>query len=258
MKALHKKYFGFPLCMVTALLLSACGNGEPTGGFPGAKSPEASLPPPVALPADDPLQAHLVARKQVDPSDLSAHHKYTKSEAEAQESKEVAAKADEARVAELESQLAALRKDFKTLGPKISPTSGQGQAAIVQDAPAVSSSIPPPSAVMSSSVTGVRVGEHPDKTRLVFDMNAPGKFSSDMQNDGRRLVVNLPESSWAGEMQKTLPNSQLISAYSVSPSPSGGVIVTIDLKKPAKLSLSDALKPNEVYGHRIVFDVAPL
>lgn len=216
-----------------------------------------------AADADDPMAAHLRARAQVDPSDLSTHHAYTTKPTAEEVNKDT-----NVRVVRLENQVADLQSDFKKLIPHISKATEDRLAAErqlaantqgnLQNSPPVEETMPdtPVSANATSSVMRVRVGEHETSTRLVLDMNAPGKFSYDI--NGTSLTVTLPQSTWQAAKEKMLPGSLMIAGYKVTQAPAGGVALNVELKKPGKLTLTGTLPPNDTYGDRIVFDVAPL
>lgn len=108
------------------------------------------------------------------------------------------------------------------------------------------------------SVLGVRVGEHQGKTRFVIDLSAHASgFTADLDNDGNILIVNLPNTSWDSVPSKTFENSLALKSYTARASATGTQLA-IELQRPVKVLLSAAMKPNEVHGHRVVFDFAPL
>lgn len=51
-------------------------------------------------------------------------------------------------------------------------------------------------AAVAATVTGVRLGEHPDKTRLVLDMDGKGAFAIESSADGRDLEIVLDGAVW--------------------------------------------------------------
>lgn len=63
-------------------------------------------------------------------------------------------------------------------------------------------------------VSAVRIGDHLDKTRIVLDMTNVPEGRSRMENDGKRLVVELPTFNWkAGESYKA-DSGALVSGWS--------------------------------------------
>ena len=104
-------------------------------------------------------------------------------------------------------------------------------------------------------VLGVRVGEHPGKTRFVMDLsNTAPKYSVDIDNTEKLAVVELPGTGWEAAMSNTLKKSAFVQSYSVQKTDSGSRVVIL-LKKPAQLAMNSAMKPNHVHGHRIAFDL---
>ncbi len=254
--------------LTTALVLSGCKHTK--------NEPENLLTADGSfMSADgevDPMAAHLAARQQVDPRDINGPHRYTTTPTEDEVNKDT-----NVRVVRLENQMNDLQKDFKKLMPNISDSSAEAikaapvppmkpelkfQAVTIAVATPVVKPAPerimPAAGNATSTVTGVRIGQHPDRTRIVLDVTAPGQFSSDIDNDERRLTVQLPQGAWTGALQETLANDPVIGGYSAKQAAGGGITLAIELKKPAKVTLSTSMPPNEVYGHRIVFDVAPL
>ncbi len=270
----------FAACLTASLVLAGCGDAGRTGGYPGDSRSEKILTADggalTAAGEVDPMAAHLAARRQVDPKEINGPHRYTTTPTAEDIDKDT-----NVRVVRLETQVADLRSDFKKLIPNISPASEEAMAQeqAVADtmpdkaydagkperlslpapaaAPAVASG-PGENIAAASVVTGVRLGEHPDKTRIVLDLTAPGEFSYNLDNTANILTVSLPRSAWRGAVQESLAASPLVRGYGAKPAASGGVTLTVELRKPARLLMNSTLEPNEVYGHRIVFDVAPL
>lgn len=194
---------------------------------------------------DDPLAMHLAARAQVNPRDLSSHHAYTttptREQIYSQESIDVA----EAPVS------------VSSIPEPVEREPVQIQAVQIAQVDVAPQNIVPAAGSAISEVTAVRIGLHPDKTRLVFDLSKPGKFSYDIDPSGKVLSVRLPQSGWSATPQKPGAGS-LVKSLRAVPAPGGGVAVNIELSRPGRLAFSGTLPPNEVYGDRIVFDVAPL
>lgn len=106
------------------------------------------------------------------------------------------------------------------------------------------------------SVTNVRIGDHPDKTRMVIDMTDLPKFTYQMQDDKNLLVVNLPGTDWNAKERKVYAHHPLLLAYIAKKSPDGGTILAFKLRKKVKVLNDTVFKPSKTAGHRIVFDIA--
>jgi len=231
----------------------------------------------------NPLQRHLQARVQVDPSKPSAHNEYTMSAAESPANEEV-----HFRVLRLEQEMEGLKSDFKKLLPPLSnlivsdkeldktieqietrqqtadstPVNTAGLYKKPVHKPEMEkamkvrkASAPPPKSGGPLAVSAVRVGEHPGKTRMVLDTTGTPKFTYDLDNTEHLLVINLPGSGWSAATQKTFKSHPLIQSYTAQDSGNGTSLV-IELKKSARVVYSSTMAPNHVHGHRVVFDVA--
>ena len=108
------------------------------------------------------------------------------------------------------------------------------------------------------SVTSVRFGEHPDKTRMVLDTTSDVAFSYNVDASGRMLTVSLPGAGWQGASQMNVMNSPLVSSYNVTPDGAGGHQLVMQMRQPVRVLWAQALKPGGPQGHRIVFDLAAL
>lgn len=106
-----------------------------------------------------------------------------------------------------------------------------------------------------NTVKKLRIGEHPGKTRMVLDVNGPAQYSYDLDNNENLLVIELPDSGWAGKQSWSSSKAPLMSSYTVQPSGNGSRVI-IQLKKPVRVIYEDVLKPNGTPDYRIVLDLA--
>jgi hypothetical protein len=114
-------------------------------------------------------------------------------------------------------------------------------------------SAPIPGAV---SVTGLRLGEHKDKTRLVFDMTGASAYRYDLDNAENLLVIELAGAGWTAAQSQTMAKSPLVQSYSVQAMDGGGTRVIIPLKRAVNVIYEAALKPEGGNSsHRIVLDL---
>lgn len=113
-------------------------------------------------------------------------------------------------------------------------------------------------AVHANSVTGVRIGEHGSKTRLVFDLksNTKPSFKYDLDNAEKILLVEMPTAGWTGGASGK-PKSPLIESWSASEGSAGGSNVAIQLKKDARVISTEFLKAEGKDPARLVVDIAP-
>lgn len=108
------------------------------------------------------------------------------------------------------------------------------------------------------SVTGVRIGEHGNKTRLVFDLSAGNKpdFKYDLDNGEKLLMVDMPESGWQAATSGKSSVSPLVSGWSVQKGANGGSTVAIQLKADARVLSTEFLKAEGADPARLVMDIA--
>lgn len=111
-----------------------------------------------------------------------------------------------------------------------------------------------------AAVKRLRMGQHPGKTRLVLDLNKKPSFSYDLDNSEKLLLVDISGARWDAAAKKSMAKHPLVAAYSTHDNGSGGTMLVLELKKPVKVTMSTAMKPNPKAGgyHRIVMDLAKL
>lgn len=112
-----------------------------------------------------------------------------------------------------------------------------------------------------SSIINMRLGDYPDKTRLVLDLSSATKFKHEIKNSkvsGNVLLITLSDAEWDFDKERYFNNHPLIENYKTATSANGNVALRITLKKPSQVTLAGAVRPNKNSGHRIFFDVAAL
>ncbi len=205
-----------------------------------------------------------------------------------------AAEAD--RIAQLEKEVAALRADYNSMMPAfnglittneriqalldqleqkagVAPSAAQPAEAKAAPAPAnaaapaaatpapeakapVTPANPPP-ADGAAVISGLRLGEHGDKTRLVFDASATTEYQTDINNAEKTLVVTLPAAGWTGKPAVDGLKSPMVAGWTAQATPDGkGTVVAVRLKKDAKIVGHERLKAEGKSTPRIVVDVA--
>ena len=210
--------------------------------------------------ANDPLKAHMQTRKKVDPTSMDSKA-YTH-DAETYKKEHNL----EFRVLNLETQMSKVRADLNTLlqDHKNIGQKPRGLGHVLAEAspdkkPAMTKAVPAktkPAVGGPLRVTSVRMGQHPGKTRFVMDLSqAAPKYTAEIDNAEKLLIVELPGAGWSAAAAKTFTAHPLIKGYSAQPAGDGTRLV-MELKKPAKLVMNTAMKPNAVHGHRVVLDIA--
>jgi len=108
-----------------------------------------------------------------------------------------------------------------------------------------------------SGITSIRVGDYPDKTRLVMDVSAPTTFTYDIDNAERILIITTSARASSAPMQGAFTTSPLVSAYSAEKTADGSVRLVLQLRAGVKVAKAQTLAPSEGKGNRIMFDLVP-
>lgn len=225
------------------LVLAGCG------GRSGDAEKVAAIPPPLPLAPSDTVTPVL----------------------------EPAAANMEARVARLEGAVGALRSDYDRMMPAFASlnTTNQrildilermeegGKTAPEKTVATSNAKVVTPAdgkgAGSGAAVTGLRIGEHPGKTRLVFDLkdSAKPEFIYDIDNAEKILLVDLGGIRWLGA-DKGILKSSMIVGWNAQKSASGTASIVVELKKSAKIISSQYLKAEGKDPARLVLDIAPV
>ncbi len=104
-------------------------------------------------------------------------------------------------------------------------------------------------------VTGMRVGDHANKVRLVFDASKAISYSADIDNGEKIMVVDLPNSVWQGPTQERFGAGSPIKSYKVEKSGSGSIMV-LQLRRSSSIVKKMVLDSLSGSGKRIVIDLS--
>jgi hypothetical protein len=138
-------------------------------------------------------------------------------------------------------------------GPESATGPPEEPAAAIPPAPAaVASSAPAPSAAGQTAVTAMRVGKHPDKTRIVLDVNGKTDFTAELDNAEKVLLVELPGASWSAPAEQVF-DDPVISSCRTEKADAGTRLICA-LKKETALVYKGAIE-GETGGSRIVIDL---
>lgn len=108
-----------------------------------------------------------------------------------------------------------------------------------------------------ATVLGVRLGEHPQKTRMVIDWSQLGEVRTDLDNTEKLLVVTLSKTEWDGKTLVSGLSSPLVSGWSVQDE-AGAKTLVVQLKKSVKLGSVSKLKAENGKPARVVLDLTAL
>lgn len=104
-------------------------------------------------------------------------------------------------------------------------------------------------------VTGVRTGIHPDKTRLVLDLDRSVDYSVFTLSDPYRVVIDLPDLDWQVPSTAGSRTAGLITRLRFGLFRPGNSRVVLDLKRPVRVKWATILPPREGHQFRFVIDL---
>lgn len=106
------------------------------------------------------------------------------------------------------------------------------------------------------AASGIRLGEDGGKTRLVIDLSGSVTHRTDLDNDEKILVIEIPDAGWTAPASKVL-SSSVVQSYTTQPLENGkGTRLIITLKKPATILLDKQLPPEATNkNYRLVIDL---
>lgn len=150
-------------------------------------------------------------------------------------------------------ETASAKKEKKAV-PKVEPKATVTEKAEITPSPAV----PVPAGAVNA-VRGLRIGQHPGKTRLVIDLAGTGKPQPayDLDNKEKVLLVDLPATPWGGAKSGKGDKDSLVSAWTARDNAGGGSSLAVQLGKQAKILSTEYLKPEGAMPARLVVDIAP-
>ena len=119
---------------------------------------------------------------------------------------------------------------------------------------AIAAVVPLHDAAAKPTVTAVRIGEHPSKTRFVIELSARVKFQAFTLAAPYRVVVDLPEVEWRLP-DDTVRKGGLITDLRYGQFADGASRVVLDVAAPAIIVKSFRLEPGGGKGYRLVIDI---
>ena len=106
-----------------------------------------------------------------------------------------------------------------------------------------------------ATISDMRVGNHRDKTRLVFDVSHPTNLTYVLSDNGTSLKLSLPKAVWVGTKQINSIVGGNITKVKKGKDPEGTNLI-ITSHRPIRVKNTFFLQPNKDKGHRIVVDIA--
>jgi hypothetical protein len=99
------------------------------------------------------------------------------------------------------------------------------------------------------AIQSVRVGEHSPVTRIVLDASAKPVYAAHMEQGGRQLVVDLPDTGWNAVAAAKLHNKKA-TGYKYE---DGHAV--FDLSAPMQIKTQQILPPEGKAGYRVMIDL---
>ncbi|MCK5284171.1 MAG: AMIN domain-containing protein [Alphaproteobacteria bacterium] len=102
--------------------------------------------------------------------------------------------------------------------------------------------------------TGIRVGEHSDKIRIVFDISKKINFSVDLDNNENLLIIELSDAKWKAPNHARFPKMPLLESYKITQTGNNSMAV-IQLKKESRILKQQQIPALSGSGKRIYIDL---
>lgn len=108
-----------------------------------------------------------------------------------------------------------------------------------------------PSGSYLGEIKEIRVGDSPEKTRIVLDMTSEIDFTINMSNDDRTLIIDLPRMDMTNLNTAPPGSDDLVAGYRIEKNR-----LLIDMKYAADVLAQDFLAPDGSPYYRLVIDMA--
>ena len=106
-----------------------------------------------------------------------------------------------------------------------------------------------------NSLEGVRVHEHPDHTRVVFDTRSSANYRHFLLTNPNRFVVDLSDTKPNAKLESEKVDSRVVAGIRRAQRKKGVYRVVLDLKRAVNPREPFVLMPVRPYGHRLVIDL---
>ncbi|MAT92276.1 MAG: hypothetical protein CME59_06715 [Halioglobus sp.] len=114
----------------------------------------------------------------------------------------------------------------------------------------------PGAAATVGEVRGIRVGLDPQRTRLVFDLDAAGAYRLLTLDNPPRVVLDFPAAISRFNYRQIPLRGTPVARVRSALQPDGTLRYVFDLRQPVQPRVFD-LPPNQDRGHRVVLDLYP-
>ena len=129
------------------------------------------------------------------------------------------------------------------------PVPAEATAPSPEPAPAEVAQAPPetpkpePPAPAGPAVTSIRTGLQPKGvTRIVLDLSGPTPHHSDLDNEEKLLLVEMPEADWSTALNGTFADAPLLVSWTTEPLPDGkGTRLVLQLRDKVQIVSDSSL-----------------
>lgn len=114
----------------------------------------------------------------------------------------------------------------------------------------------PPEGGLSAFVKRVRIGEHPDRVRLVMDLSGSIAYHVNEAQGGSVITIDLPNVAWNALTHWRAHNTPILQSFEVQALEGGkGTRLVLKAHDKMKLGLNGVLPPQDEAGHRLYIDL---
>ncbi|MDP6173473.1 MAG: AMIN domain-containing protein, partial [Rhodospirillales bacterium] len=105
------------------------------------------------------------------------------------------------------------------------------------------------------SISDLRVGLHPDKTRVVLDLSQPVGYTHQVSQDGTAVFIDLAEVKWRARPATARHHKGLVTEFKFAPTGKRGGRLSILAASPVSQAKSFLIPPSGKRGYRLVLDL---
>ena len=106
----------------------------------------------------------------------------------------------------------------------------------------------------AANVQAVRIGEHPDKVRVVMDLSGPAKYSLSHDPQSNSILVDMPASGWTARTNWQGKSGGVLNGYTVEQTGSGARMV-MKVADGVNIGSSGLLKAHAGKKDRLYIDI---
>jgi hypothetical protein len=105
-----------------------------------------------------------------------------------------------------------------------------------------------------SDVTGVRIGEHPDKIRIVLDLSAKTSYTLDYDPKSNSIFIEMPYASWSAKKEWKSTKPSIVNQYHVE-AVGSGIRFILEVDEGASVGASGLLSADKGKKDRLYIDI---